>query len=125
MSAITLALEYLKLAKQYGPPMAFGNTTIDDAIAAIEAETGEPVAWGMTRQDGLILDVICPKEHARYAGAYTIPLYTAQPPAVPQGWKLVPIEPTPEMWKAGLANLFIDIDAVWAAMLEKAPKAPA
>ena len=80
-TASTLALEYLKMAKQYGPRMAYGNTTLDDAIAALEAETGEP-----------------------------------------QGWKLVPIEPTPEMWKAGLANLFKDVDGVWKAMLEKAPK---
>ena len=35
----------------------------------------EPVAWGMEK-DGLILDVICPDEHAREEGEYTIPLYT-------------------------------------------------
>lgn len=39
----------------------------------------EPVAWGMPREDGLILDVICPEEHDREAGNYTIPLYTAPP----------------------------------------------
>jgi hypothetical protein len=36
----------------------------------------EPVAWGMKGGDGLILDVICPDEHAREEGSYTIPLYT-------------------------------------------------
>jgi len=35
----------------------------------------EPVAWGMEK-DGLILDVICPAEHEREEGEYTIPLYT-------------------------------------------------
>jgi hypothetical protein len=39
----------------------------------------EPVAWGMPREDGVILDVICPEEHAREEGGYTIPLYTAPP----------------------------------------------
>ncbi len=122
MSAITLALEYLKLAKQYGPPMAFGNTTIDDAIAGLEAETGEPVAY-MTHDGRVSMrSTVESSMSSSSREVFTIPLYTSPPPAVPQGWKLVPIEPTPEMWKAGLANLFIDIDAVWAAMLEKAPK---
>jgi hypothetical protein len=39
-------------------------------------EQDEPVAWGMKGEDGSILDVICPDEHAREEGSYTIPLYT-------------------------------------------------
>ena len=35
----------------------------------------EPVAWGIEK-DGVILDVICPAEHEREEGEYTIPLYT-------------------------------------------------
>jgi len=35
----------------------------------------EPVAWGMEK-DGVILDVICPDEHEREEGSYTVPLYT-------------------------------------------------
>ena len=35
----------------------------------------EPVAWGMEK-NGVILDVICPAEHEREEGEYTIPLYT-------------------------------------------------
>jgi hypothetical protein len=35
----------------------------------------KPVAWGMEK-DGIILDVICPDEHEREEGEYTIPLYT-------------------------------------------------
>ena len=35
----------------------------------------EHVAWGM-KKDGVILDVICPDEHEREEGEYTIPLYT-------------------------------------------------
>lgn len=135
MTARTLALEALKACTIYacaGGDGAMKNRHLA-AISALEAETGEPAAWIDPRDLAVLA---CPgvKEfgHMRYAGVSgaqnsksTLPLYTAPAPAVPQGWKLVPIEPTPEMWKAGLANLFIDIDAVWAAMLEKAPKAPA
>lgn len=32
-------------------------------------------AWGMPRDDGLILDVISPEEHDRVEGEYTVPLY--------------------------------------------------
>jgi hypothetical protein len=49
-----------------------------NAITAIKEalETkDEPVAWGMEK-DGVILDVICPTEHEREEGEYTIPLYT-------------------------------------------------
>jgi hypothetical protein len=46
--------------------------------------TDKPIAWGMPRPDGLILDVICPEEHAREPGQYTVPLYAApQPKAEP------------------------------------------
>jgi len=38
-------------------------------------EQVKPVAWGMEK-DGVILDVICPAEHEREEGEYTIPLYT-------------------------------------------------
>jgi len=34
------------------------------------------VAWGMEK-DGVILDVICPAEHEREEGSYTVPLYTS------------------------------------------------
>ena len=33
------------------------------------------MAWGMEK-DGVILDVICPAEHEREEGSYTVPLYT-------------------------------------------------
>ena len=46
---------------------------------ALSQPEQEPVAWGMQRKDGVIIDVICPEEHAREPGDYTIPLYTAPP----------------------------------------------
>jgi hypothetical protein len=45
----------------------------------------EPVAWGMEK-DGLILDVICPDEHEREEGGYTIPLYTTPQREYEQGF---------------------------------------
>jgi len=69
-----------------------------EAVAALLAETGEPVAVG----------IVCNKESAKFLAYESMPklngwveVFTAPPPAVPQGWKLVPIEPTPEMCAAG------------------------
>jgi hypothetical protein len=42
--------------------------------------TDQPIAWGMPRPDGTIIDCITPEEHAREPGQYTVPLYT-QPKA--------------------------------------------
>jgi hypothetical protein len=92
MSARTLALEALRTVERsiddlgeytnmLGDPL---DGMVHEAIAALEAETGEPVAWGMFREDGWIVDVISSEEHATHAGAYVVPLYTARPPAVPQ-----------------------------------------
>lgn len=36
----------------------------------------EPVAWGYKDFNGDIRDCICPEEHDRAEGDYTIPLYT-------------------------------------------------
>jgi hypothetical protein len=46
-----------------------------DALRAALAEPDEPIAWGMPTKDGYIVDVICPEEHARMPGQYTVPLY--------------------------------------------------
>ncbi len=51
------------------------------------------------------------------------PLYTTPPtaePAVPDGWKLVPIEPTAAMYDAGDHQLATK--QVWDAMLAAAPE---
>ena len=50
-----------------------------DAKPFVSQPKQEPVAFGMLRADGLILDVICPDEHESFAGEYTIPLYTTPP----------------------------------------------
>lgn len=40
----------------------------------------KPIAWGWPNDEypELIFDVICPDEHDRDEGSYTIPLYTAE-----------------------------------------------
>ena len=49
-------------------------TAIQAVKKALETKD-EPIAWGMEK-DGVIIDVICPAEHEREEGEYTIPLYT-------------------------------------------------
>ena len=89
--ALRLALEAMKINNKAWKLLAdsgdAGNWEAEEqgyyqlneqAINAIKEalETkDEPVAWGM-KKDGVILDVICPAEHEREEGEYTIPLYT-------------------------------------------------
>ena len=78
--------EYEEAAEFYaecGPnPNSLKNWIIDTKakLATLEAEKAElekqePVAWGLHRNDGLILDVICHEEHESHEGDYTVPLY--------------------------------------------------
>jgi hypothetical protein len=77
-----------------------------------EASPVEPVAWqAMVKNEALkefplkdmAHDWCVQQKLAGSAYSYWIrPLYTTPPaqPAVPEGWKLVPVEPTKEMWDA-------------------------
>ena len=51
--------------------------------AALAQPQAEPIAWGMLRADGLVLDVICPEGHAAYEGEYKVPLYATPQQAQP------------------------------------------
>ena len=79
-----MSKEVMKLALQYIEANAETKdeweivASLRQAIAEADKQD-EPVAWGMKGKDGLILDVICPDEHAREEGSYTIPLYTHPP----------------------------------------------
>lgn len=95
------------------------------------AHSGEPVAW-LDPWTGAKVTT----DYDAY-GKHGIPLYTTQQPtqpqagAVPQGWKAVPVNPTPEMWKA--AKTVPDPNPpypphyglVWDAMLAATPTPPA
>ena len=78
--------EIIEMSEQAGfmftehySPIGFTYSMLEDfakLIAEKALETkDEPVAWGMEK-DGVILDVICPDEHERKEGSYTVPLYT-------------------------------------------------
>lgn len=56
-----------------------------------------------------------------------IPLYTTPQPAIPDGWQLVPVEPTPEMVSAATDSRVTDDPwpvGVYKAMLAAAPEVP-
>lgn len=62
-------------------PCAECNTVLVDSqeLAELRAmaarmATVEPVAWGRI-VEGEVCDIICPSEHAREPGSYTVPLY--------------------------------------------------
>ena len=89
---LKLALETMEAAIKAGdwkvdgacdPDMVF--VAIREALAQPEQE---PVAWGMMNDDGKIYDCICPEEHDRVEGEYTIPLYTSPPQRTWQGLTL-------------------------------------
>jgi hypothetical protein len=71
-------------------------TQLDDINVV---DIAEPIAWGMPRPDGLILDVICPEEHARMPGQYTVPLYKCQPKAEQE--PVLVVEKEPDYWSGG------------------------
>jgi hypothetical protein len=77
--ALRLALEALEEIGLKWPNVL---KAIDAVKEALETKD-EPVAWGM-ETDGLIYDVICPAEHDREEGEYTIPLYTTPQPKLEQ-----------------------------------------
>ena len=69
-------------------------------------------------------------------GQIAAPVAQAEPLQVPQGWKLVPIEPTKEMWAAvnklddqmsagGFDGKGCSIEQAWDCLVESAPTSPA
>lgn len=121
-------VEWSRQASEYG-----GYLTCEQRDCAEEAwnaalawlrSQGEPVAWML---DGEIYEV---KQHNLFNGdgeiPGQIPLFLAPQPAIPDGWQLVPVEPTEEMC---LAYTKCKTEAgekwarhQWAAMLAAAPE---
>lgn len=105
--------------------------TCHDALAQPEQE---PVA-GECRFEGETEWKRCSAAHHLHVQAHpnewpgyeTRALYaTQQPaPAVSQGWKLVPVEPTPPMLQALWAYKSDSLQDAYSAMLAAAPQAPA
>lgn len=108
---------------------------IDDR--AVEAATRAIALADGVEPDGEIFDaetgvVISPawkyyETGARAALAAAAPFLT---PQIPDGWKLVPVEPTEEMADAHFRahaqakTVFAEVPALWAAMLAASPSPP-
>ena len=91
----------------------------------------EPIGW-FARLDGDGLLMECKHADISRVPLYALPGAQAQPaPSVPDGWKLVPIEPTQEMLDAGEDTFVSSLSgtptsspiAVYRAMLAAAPEA--
>ena len=108
------------------------------AIAADRAARAEPVAWGMPNtaitghRNALMMVRLEIPSGDQYGGALLVPLYAAPPaaPVVPDGWKLVPVDPTESMLESarlateseGLTTTTWLRNCVYRAMLAAAPK---
>jgi len=75
--ALRLAFEALHYCEALNSSVEKQKMQAITAIKEALETKDEPVAWGM-ETDGLIYDVICPAEHDREEGSYTVPLYTKQ-----------------------------------------------
>lgn len=105
MMAIFKARE--ALAEQ--PAQGVLDSMADRAWQRFEATLAqpEPVAWGMPntaitgKKMALMMVRLDIPSNDQYGGSMWVPLYTAPPaPAVPDGWRLVPIRATDDMTKA-------------------------
>ena len=78
MNALTLGIPL------YTHPQANRIAELEKLVSEMKYEkssgvyemNNEPVAWGYKDFNGDISDCICPEEHDRAEGDYTIPLYT-------------------------------------------------
>ena len=100
------------------------------ALRAKIAEMEQQVPVGTLHDDGyFVWSTPCPYE-SNFAGwrtkLYALPGAQAQSaPSVPDGWKLVPIEPTFEMLDKGSdqSDGYVSVaNAVWDAMIAAAPE---
>lgn len=106
---------------------------LESLRSALEQPQQEPVAWGCVDEDDGTLCGIFEYEQPPH---YVVPLYTAPQPTIPPGYKLVPVEPTPEMLEMGRWLEYPesesrmqpvrmeDVRGVWKAMLAASPEAP-
>ncbi|EOT7595328.1 TPA: hypothetical protein RFB63_003404 [Yersinia enterocolitica] len=90
------------------------------AAIALAAKSAEPVAWE-------VKGILChSKEEADSYIGEPVPLYEApqlNSPEIPDGWKLVPIEPTLAMLTLlGLTGSFESMLERYANMLDAAPE---
>jgi hypothetical protein len=115
------ALEALKSSEKY-LPAGHEHAAVMIAIAALKeaiAKQSEPVVYWNGKGS------IIPAEDISYLpnwdDYYPIPLYTSAP-TIPEGWQLVPKEPTPTQVRCGQLGVTTTCAiAVYKAMLSAAP----
>ncbi|MGG5151197.1 hypothetical protein [Alcaligenes aquatilis] len=91
----------------------------------------EPLFWYRPRSDGVYEGPLHNGqiEDVRKASGAWVPLFagaapvSAEPVAVPKGWRLVPVSPTKEMLLAGETEEY-DAELWWSLMLDASPAAP-
>jgi len=118
-----------------GQPMTPEDIVVELSVlqATHAQDGGEPVAWRATHKDRIPTLFEClqdAKLSFGFEGCEIAPLYTHPSSAVvPEGWKLVPVEPTIDMVEMGGSKAMRGMDferaqAVWKEMLRWSPKAP-
>lgn len=104
--------------------LAYANAIPDLALKDL-AEDNPPVAWVVPEFGFLFPTEDAAKRYLRNLGSIdkATPLY-AKPsmPAVPEGWQLVPKEPTPEMAAAAVTAFPCSHIESYRAMLAAAPE---
>ena len=112
----------------------FGHAPLTNVLGRTGYADVCGAAFDGIKRGHLYLTADCPRCGATYSicnvHAYAEPPLAkpeAQPvPSVPDGWKLVSIEPTEEMYNAGANHCdgyWSTAQAVWDAMLAAAPEA--
>lgn len=103
-----------------------------DELAALRQQQGEPVAWMLYRKNCFSqpFELFLSKPEwwsaENYPSEVLWPLYRETAPRVPEGWKLVPVEPTNAMVYAQDKLLMRGVtrgsDEIYRAMLAAAPE---
>ena len=129
------AAELLDVLKEHHSIIPATHKAMSLAVAALEREAkAEPVAWEISYPAGgktITTDAGWIKYLKSYPGHIVTPLYASPPPPasqvrdIPEGWVMVPVEPTEAMIDAGS---WLDGEGtarcVWADMIEASPPAP-
>jgi len=117
----------------YGRLIAYARAVEAAVLAKLAWQ--EPVCWAFQHQDGSWHDPSLTEHSAGMKPLYAAP-QQADRQRAPEGWKLVPVEPTPKMTSAGAVKLnqvsggdfealSDEIDLTFRAILAAAPEAPA
>ena len=136
----------------YGYAKSLAEAIFKQHFASDEHYASGRVVWGvndtvigiLTQIDNMVADMVRKPEQPAYRAVKTFhegkPVYVAEQPAqqepVNEGWKLVPVEPTADMWKAvnklnddmaagGYDGKGCSIEQAWNCLLDAAPSPPA